>query len=78
LDHHVAQGAATNSGDRAEDHGLYWSEAELECLAGTGDREEAEAGCVEDGDRAREPVELSAEEERDQGSGSRDGEVASR
>jgi hypothetical protein len=49
---HVAQHAAADPGDRAEDDGLCDPEAEVGCLAGPRDTEEREAHRVEGHDAA--------------------------
>ena len=63
---HVAQHAAADAGDGAEDGGLHGPEAEVERFAGAGDAEEGEADRVEDRGRCADALERGAGEEAHQ------------
>jgi hypothetical protein len=65
-DQHVAHRPTSHPGDRTEDDRLRWPDSQVEGLARSGDREQAQPGGVQHVDRGSQPTQPSAEQERNQ------------
>jgi hypothetical protein len=77
-DEDVAEDAAADARDRAEDDGGCGGEAVVECFARTSDAEDRESGCVQHVDRPSDPDEERVGKEGDETGAAGDGNVPAR